>query len=223
MAAKLRDSRVRWFTDNQNVVRILQVGSRKEHLQKVALDVFSLSMNNHIHLEPEWIPRELNEQADYLSRIIDFDDWKLDPAVFGVLEQVWGPHTVDRFASCNNAQLPRFNSRHWSPGTEAIDAFTSHWGGENNWWCPPIVLVPRVIRHAQTCGAVGTLVVPCWFSAPFWPILCPDSNFFAEFVVDIRELPRSQHLFLPGLSGAVLFNGELPNTPVLALRCNFSS
>ena len=53
MAAKLRDSHVRWFTDNQNVVRILQVGSRKEHLQKVALEVFSLSMSNHIHLEPE--------------------------------------------------------------------------------------------------------------------------------------------------------------------------
>ena len=223
MAAKLQDSRVRWFTDNQNVVRILQVGSRKEHLQKVALDVFSLSMNNHIHLEPEWIPRELNERADYLSRIVDYDDWKLNPVVFGVLEQVWGPHTVDRFASCNNTQLPRFNSRHWSPGTEAMDAFTSHWGGENNWWCPPVALVPRVIRHAQACGAVGTLVVPCWFSAPFWPILCPDSNFFADFVVDIRELPRFQHLFLPGLSGAVLFNGELPNTPVLALWFNFSS
>ena len=180
MAAKLRDSRVRWFTDNQNVVRILQVGSRKEHLQKVALEVFSLSMINHIHLEPEWIPRELNERADYLSRILDYDDWKLNPAVFSVLQQVWGPHTVDRFASCNNTQLPRFNSRHWSPSTEAIDAFTSHWGGENNWWCPPISLVPRVIRHAQACGAIGTLVVPCWFSAPFWPMLCPDSNFFSQ-------------------------------------------
>ena len=127
MAAKLHDSHVRWYTDNQNVVRILQVGSGKEHLQiKVALEVFSLSMNNHIHLEPEWIPRELNERADYLSRILDYDDWKLNPAVFSVLQQVWGPHTVDRFASCNNTQLPRFNSRHCSPGTEAIDAFTSH-------------------------------------------------------------------------------------------------
>ena len=30
-------------------------------------------------------------------------------------------------------------------------------------------------------------------------------------------------LFLPGLSGVTLFNGEVPNTKVLALRCNFSS
>ena len=109
--------------------------------------------------------------------------------------------------SCNNVQLPRFNSRHWSLGRETIDAFTSHWGGENNWWCPPISLVPRVIRHARACGAKGTLVVPCWFSTTFWPMLCPDSNFF---VVDVWELhvPRIQHLFLPGLSGAVFLMGS---------------
>ena len=90
------------------------------------------------------------------------------------------PHRVDRFASCNNAQLPCFNSRHWSPGTEAIDAFTSHWGGENNWWCPPISLVPRVIRHAQACGAIGTLVVPCWFSAPFFGSYLEFSIYFYQ-------------------------------------------
>ena len=27
---------------------------------------------------------------------------------------------------------------------------------------------------------------------------------------------------LPGLSGAILLNGEVPNTRVLALRCDFS-
>ena len=80
MTAELRDSRVRWFTDNQNVVHILQVGSKKQHLQKVGMDVFALSMSNHIHLESECIPRELDEIADYLSRIIDFDNWKLKGA-----------------------------------------------------------------------------------------------------------------------------------------------
>ena len=75
---------------------------------------------------------------------------------------------------------------------------------------------------AQACGAVGTLVVPCWLSAPFWPILCPDGKFFDDFIVGVVELPMIQHLFLPGLSGAALFDGQLPNTPVLALRCDFS-
>ena len=33
IAHKQRNMRVRWFSDNQNVVRILEVGSRQPHLQ----------------------------------------------------------------------------------------------------------------------------------------------------------------------------------------------
>ena len=44
-------------------------------------------------------------------------------------------------------------------------------------------LVSRTIRHAQVCGATGTLVVPCWPSAPFGPVLCPNGSSFADFVV----------------------------------------
>ena len=78
---------------------------------------------------------------------------------------------MDRFASSYNTQLVRFNSRFASPGTKAVDAFTVDWHGENNWWCPSPSLVPRVIRHMEICKAHGTLVVPCWESAPFWPLL----------------------------------------------------
>ena len=63
---KLANNRIKWFTDNPNVVRILQVGSRKQHLQDDILKTHS------IRLEPEWLPREDNTQADYLSRIVDW-------------------------------------------------------------------------------------------------------------------------------------------------------
>ena len=223
VAAKLSNFRVRWFTDNQNVARILVVGSKKPLLQAVALTIFSLTVQSQIRLEPEWIPRELNERADYLSHIIDYDDWQLNPSVFSELEDCWGPHSVDRFASFHNCQVPRFNSRCWNPGSEAVDAFTVDWSGENNWWCPPIGLIPRVIRHAQACRAEGSMVVPLWPSAVFWPLVCPvNTGFFASFIRDVRELPQVDSLFLPGLSGSILFNGESPNTKVLALRCNVS-
>ena len=101
VAAKLMNLRVRWFTDNKTVARILLVGSKKPLLQVVALKVFSLAVQYQIRLEPEWIPRDLNEKADYLSRRIDYDDWKLNPLVFAELDDAWGPHSVDRFA-----QLP---------------------------------------------------------------------------------------------------------------------
>ena len=50
---------------------IIQVGSKKEELQKEALTIL---VARNIMLEPEWIPREI---ADYLSRIVDYDDWGL--------------------------------------------------------------------------------------------------------------------------------------------------
>ena len=167
VADSLANHRVRWFADNQNVVRILQVGSKKPALHAVSRKIFILCIHNQIHLEPEWITRELNERADYLSRIIDLDDWCLNPIILNRVDKIWGPNTIDRFADFYNKQTPRFNSRCWNPSTEAVDAFTVDWHGENNWWCPPVWLVPRVIGHAQVCRAIGTLVVPCWPSAPF--------------------------------------------------------
>ena len=96
---KLRNERVHWFTDNQNVVRIVQHGSPKSDLQAEALEIFSVCVNNKIRLEPEWIPREQNKLADYFSRIIDYDDYMLNPSVFFWLDRLWDRHTIDRFAS----------------------------------------------------------------------------------------------------------------------------
>jgi len=221
IANKLRNCRVRWFTDNQNVARLLLVGSRKEHLQIEVLKVFSLCVSHSIHLEPEWIPRKENELADYISRIVDSDDWQLEPTLFAWLDNVWGPHTVDRFASQHNAQLPRFNSRFACKDTEAVDAFTMDWSGENNWWCPPPMLITRVLRHAEACRAQGTLLVPAWESAPFWPMLCSDGLHWSDFVIDVISLPLTSCMFHPGRSGSVLFKGAFPNTGVLAIRLEF--
>lgn len=221
VATKLVNHRVRWFHDNQNVSRILNVGSRKPSLHAVAIKVFSLAVRYQIHLEPEWIPRQLNERADYLSKIVDHDDWYLNPLVFADLDRAWGPHTVDRFADCDNCQLHWFYSRCWNPGTEAVDAFTVNWSGKNNWWCPRIALMPRVLRHAQVCRAVGTLLVPYWPSSPFWPMLHPLPGSFAHFLEAVCELPSFEQLILKGRSGASLFKNAEPNTKVLAVCRSF--
>ena len=105
---------------------------------------------------------------------------------------------------------------------EAVDAFTVDWSGDHNWWCPPVSLVPRVIVHAQACMAEGTLIVPEWKSAPFWPQLQPVEGKFAQFVVAVRELALSEALFVPGLPGSSLFGGSVQNTNVLAVRQDFT-
>ena len=68
----------------QTVVQIVQHGSPKYALQAETLHMFSVCVNDKIRLEPEWIPRQQNELADYFSCIIvDFDDYILNPSMFG--------------------------------------------------------------------------------------------------------------------------------------------
>ena len=74
LASKLCDQRIHWLTDNQNVVRILLVGSKKTLLQQEAIAIFNNSIRNQVRIEPESIPREANQQADFISRIVDSDD-----------------------------------------------------------------------------------------------------------------------------------------------------
>ena len=61
VVGNLTNCRVKWFSDNQNVVRILQVGSHKPVLQNLALSIFRRLIQYCIRLEPVWLPREENE------------------------------------------------------------------------------------------------------------------------------------------------------------------
>jgi hypothetical protein len=154
-------------------------------------------VKNKIILLCEWIPRAQNTTVDKISRIVDLDDWQLSPKLFQILDKKWGPHTIDRFASPYNTQLPRFNSRFYSPGSEAVDAFTLNWHNENNWLCPPVNQIVKVIAHLSDCKSVGTLIVPFWPSAPFWPVLVPQPGTYMTGVVDSVTLPLLPDTFLP--------------------------
>ena len=50
---KLQNECLHWFTDNQNVVRIVLCGSKKLLLQELALSVFQLCVVHHVTIEPE--------------------------------------------------------------------------------------------------------------------------------------------------------------------------
>ena len=122
---------------------------------------------------------------------MDYDDWKVDPSWFAVLDNLWGFHTVDCFVSCYNKQISRFYNRLWSPGAEEVNVFTVDWQGEVCWWVPPLHLVMRVVKHVRRCMATGMLVVPVWKSAPYWPVLCPDGAHFSGFIHHWEILPTA--------------------------------
>ena len=80
----VKDKSVKWHSDNQAAVRIVDIGSPNEELH-----------------------------------------------------DIWGPHTIDRFSNSINYHISRFNSRFHLLGSEAVDAFSVPWVGENNWLVPP--------------------------------------------------------------------------------------
>ena len=169
--ALVRGKVVKLYTDNKNTSIISMKGSMSLRLQRQALEIFQFCAMNNVTVEIEWIPRSLNEYADSLSRVADFDDWSVSTAFFDYIASLFGSFTVDRFASHYSAKCARFYSKFWCPSSEGVDAFSVDWAGENNWLVPPVYLIGRTIFHLEACGARGVLVVPYWPSAVFWPIV----------------------------------------------------
>ena len=87
----LEGSLVKWFTVSQTAARIIEVGSLKLDLHRLAIKIFQFCAEHSIHLDVQCIPRTENEGADYISRLVDFDDWQITPDLFQSLEQLWGP------------------------------------------------------------------------------------------------------------------------------------
>ena len=189
----LKNKKVKWFTCNKNVKKILIAGSKKQTLQQVALEIneFCEESSRPISLEPEWIRRCHNTKADLLSRTAESDDWKVQSWIFNFLDQTWGPHTVDRCASNLNTHCDRFNSRWWCPRTEGVNAFDQSWKNESNWLVPPPRLILKAFKKLQHERAKGTMVIPMWKSAPFWSFLVSENKDFNSFVIDSEVLPQT--------------------------------
>ena len=119
----LSNTRVIWYTDNQNVKSILLNGSRKLDLQALAVEAFQICLEYRISLDARWIPRDLNVKADAVNKRVDFDDYAINDFVFQSVNDRWGRHTVDRFACSYNTKLPRFNSRFFSPAARQLTPF----------------------------------------------------------------------------------------------------
>ena len=132
---------------------------------RLAIKIFQFCAERSIRLEVQWIPRTENEKADYISQLVDFDDWQITHDLSQSLEQLWGPHTVDYFANYYTAKL------FWNPGASGIDFFAQELSSENCLVVPPVALVAHVIHYLCLQKAMATLAVPLWPSSSFWPLL----------------------------------------------------
>lgn len=184
--------------DNQAVVSILtHLTSKSSALMTELRKLWYLLDTHDITLRPRYIRSAANIWADRLSREMDTSDWRFNPRYFNLLDRMWGPHTIDRFASMTNTQLPRYNSRWLDPYTEGVDALRfadSQWWQENNWCNPPWDLLPDLVLKLEQSGAAATVIAPSWPSAPWHQRLLDLSSHMMSF-------PPTRDLFLPAKKG----------------------
>lgn len=162
---------LKWFTDNQACVRIVQAGSMKLELQMLAINIFSVCVKKGINIDIQWIPRQENVKADYISNIIDYEDWGVTNEFVQFMNNLWGPYTIDRFASSRNTKffglIPCFGIQ----VQKVLIVSVKNWCNENNWLVPPVILIIKTIKYLVSCKAKGRLIVPKWSSSPFWTFI----------------------------------------------------
>jgi hypothetical protein len=151
----------------------------------------------------------------------DSDDYSLNKQVFGMINRVWGPFTVDRFASHLTKQVSAFNSRWWNPGSQAMDAFSQVWTHGINWIFPPPRLISRILTHMKLQKSCGTLLIPFWPSAFWWNILFKSPFVLMNNVLNWSDIHPGYGLFTPAPVGNRIFSDNPVNFRILVIRLCF--
>ena len=171
--SSLRGKKVELLSDNITTVALInKFGSSDLRLDALAQAIWSFAFQHSMMITAHHISGVCNVESDALSRMPLRHEWCLHPAVFRQLECMFGPHSIDRFASFTTALLPLYNSRFDDPGTAGVDALgQSDWGWHHNFVIPPFRLIPRVLDVVESQRAEATLIAPLWPGQPWMPRL----------------------------------------------------
>ena len=159
----LRKSSVQVLSDNITAVaHINNLGGVTPLMSRLMTTLFVTCHELGIVLSARYLAGRLNGHADGLSRILTPYEWMLHPKLFQVIQDMWGPHTVDRFASGLMCQLPRYNSLYLDPNTEGVVAMMQDWRGENNFVNAPFWMLTKIMRKVEQEGVYATIIAPHW-------------------------------------------------------------
>jgi ribonuclease HI len=163
--ARLQGKSTLLWCDNQSVVHVLtNRTTRSPEMMALLRRCWYLIDKAGIDLRVRWISTHENDYADYLSRGSPYDHLALNDRAWARLEQRFGPHTIDRYASAGNARLPRFNTEVPHPASQGAPALAQDWHLENNFAFPPVSELPALAQLLEAQPQLQATVV-----APHWP------------------------------------------------------
>jgi hypothetical protein len=106
-------------------------------------------------------------------------EWKLNTAVFTVIEDTYGPLFMDLFASRLNHQLQTYTSFLPDPNAIAVDVFSLNWNLNINYAFPPFSLIAQVLKKLEQDQGQLVLIAPLWTTQPWCTkllqMVCADS------------------------------------------------
>ncbi len=138
------------------------------------MDVFACLLLAHeieCFIDPVHLLREdpRIRLVDEASKTKDTDNWSIDHATFTEFDADFH-FEVNLFADKFNKKVGR--SLFYDPAAWAVDAFSIRWN-LMCWVCPPISLLPRVIRRIRHSECQGLLLVPNWPASDYYPYFFP--------------------------------------------------
>jgi hypothetical protein len=213
----LRGSSVLIQADNRALFFICSTGRTSVMvIHALLVKLFWLCVEYKIAWDIVWLPRELNQHADDLSKYEDEDDWRLGVRAWDRVCGLFGPFTCDRFAADGNRLLDCFCALHWCPGVWFVDCYSGSWSEGFSWWNPNPKEVPKIITKVRSDKGRGALLLPLWPGAWWWLRLCPDGRHFGDLVRGWCELDRSWDLFTRGPSNK-FWSREIPRSRILVV------
>ena len=150
-ARNCRDSHVLIQMDNRVAMSYVNMmgGAHSVVLSWLARDLWTLCLARNITLCAEYLPGNLNDEADFWSRNHSSAEWELHPAAFALMQPHFRPSEVDLFATRLNAQVPHYVSWRPEPSSFATDAFTVDWGEVDSCAFPPFALLARCLQRVR--------------------------------------------------------------------------
>ena len=124
-------------------------GTQSPALCYLAIELWEWCLARKITLHAEYLPGRCNIRADFESRHHnDSSNWRLNPQIFSILNQTFGPFSTDLFASFQNAQVGHFFSWKLDPQAAGIDALLQLWDKLQPYAFPPLALIGRCLQKA---------------------------------------------------------------------------
>lgn len=165
-------------------------GIKHKDLNQLTKEIWEWCRNRGIWIFAEYVASK-NNPADESSRISNLDtEWELANFAFQNIIKKYGQPTIDLFATRINSKCSKFCSWERDPEAFAINSFTITW--KNDFWYafPPFALISRILKKIREEGSEGILVVPLWYSQPWYP------EFKRMLISDLTEFKPSFNLLI---------------------------